>query len=56
MPVSYIFWGLMIIWVIFGPGYGIYADVPNRRLWGFSLLPFILLAMLGWTVFGGPVK
>ena len=57
MPIGYIFWGLMIIWLVFG----LVAWQAPERLAGFglvgnSLLVFLLLAMLGWQVFGAAIK
>lgn len=54
MTRGLLFWILMILWalsVIFGdrlfPGYGIYAS---------TALLLILFALLGWQVFGPPIK
>ena len=57
MPIGYIFWGLMIIWLVFGL---VSWQAPDK-LGGFgivgnSLLVFLLLAMLGWHVFGAAIK
>ena len=57
MSKEFLFWLLMILWLIFGwwteyiPG----QPYPYRRgVW--SLLIFVLLAILGWAQFGAPVK
>jgi hypothetical protein len=57
MPISFLFWLLMILWLIFGLG-GVWYDGPYRRhmLAGGNLLIFILLFLLGWSVFGFIVK
>ena len=53
MSIGTIFWFLMILWLIFGPGYGFYVETPNRRLVnGSSLLLFVLLFLVGWKLFG----
>jgi len=53
MPISFIFWLLMLLWLLFGlwwnwPGgnAGPYGPIGN------NLLLFILLFLLGWKVFG----
>jgi len=51
------FWVLMLIWLFFG-WYGNYAPgqpYPWQR-WGPNVLLFILIAILGYAAFGGPVK
>ena len=54
MSRGLLFWILMILWalsVLFGgrlfPDYAIYAS---------SVLLFVLFALLGWQVFGPPIK
>lgn len=57
MPVAYIFWGLMFIWLIFGVGYPWVVAAPNPRIvTGGNLLVFVLFALLGYQVFGSAVK
>ena len=56
MPKEYIFWGLMILWLIFGAGYGFYTETPNRRIVsGGNILLFVLLLLLGLKVFGSAI-
>ena len=51
MPVSTLFWVLMVIWVVAGAA--ICSGVGSRWVYGSSgLLLFILLFLLGWKVFG----
>ncbi len=57
MSRAMLYWVLMIIWLVFG----LWSDyVPGQpypvRLAGRSFLIFILLAILGWQVFGTPVR
>jgi hypothetical protein len=55
MTIALLFWILMILWLLsyfaqaggWGGPYGV---------WGFNLLLFILLLLLGWGVFGAPIK
>jgi hypothetical protein len=57
MTKELLFWVLMLIWLVFGawvdyvPG----QPYPFRRF-GSNFLTFILLVILGWQVFGSPVK
>jgi hypothetical protein len=57
MTLAVLFWLLMIIWLVLGlwrdyvPG----QPYPMPRLAG-SLFLFVLLAILGWAQFGGPVR
>lgn len=55
MSMSLLYWILMLIWLVFG--LAIYWG-PARPygLYGNSLLLFILLLLLGWQVFGAPIK
>jgi hypothetical protein len=56
MTMALIFWILMLLWLVFG------FIVQTGRLpapyigWGNTLLLFILFLLLGWQVFGAPVK
>lgn len=58
MSLAVLFWVLMIIWLVFGiwSGYVPGQPYPGIRNWGSNLLLFILFAILGWQVFGAPVK
>jgi hypothetical protein len=57
MPVAYIFWTLMILWVVLGLGYPWIVATPDKRVTiGGNLLLFALLALLGYQVFGSAVK
>jgi hypothetical protein len=53
MPIGVLFWVLMLIWLLFGL-YWNRADFGRGSygLLGGNLLLFILLAILGWKVFG----
>lgn len=56
MPLSYIFWLLIILWAIFGVGYG-FVTTPDRRvIGGGNLLLFILIVLLGLQSFGSAIK
>ena len=54
MPKGILFWVLMILWAIFGfwTGYSHWEWGPV----GSTLLLFVLLALLGWQVFGRPIQ
>ena len=64
MTLGLIFWILMLLWLIFGlwwswpgapgqptsSGYGYLYPIGN------TVLLFILFLLLGWAVFGAPVR
>lgn len=57
MSLMLIFWVLMLLWLIFGlwqnwPG----AAAPPWGPLGSAILLFVLFLVLGWAVFGAPVK
>ncbi len=57
MGLSVWFWVLMVISLVFGLWSGYNPGQPYTfRNWGGSILLFVLLGLLGWAVFGGPVK
>jgi len=59
MTLGLAFWILMIIWLVFGLyfGYRQPASPPwGHYLLGGNLLLFILLLLLGWAVFGAPLR
>lgn len=53
MPIGVLFWVLMIIWLLFGV-YWNRSDFSrgNYGVAGGNLMLFVLLAILGWRVFG----
>ncbi|KTD65071.1 hypothetical protein [Legionella shakespearei] len=53
MPIGVLFWVLMVIWLVLGL-YWYRGDFTrgNYGLIGSNLLLFVLLAILGWRVFG----
>lgn len=58
MTRAFLFWIIMLLWLLFGlywhwpigPGGAAYGPI------GLNLLAFVLFALLGWQVFGSPVK
>ena len=54
MNISFVFWFLMLFVLLFG-GLG-YSGVWHYGYWGSGLLLFVLLALLGWKIFGPPIK
>lgn len=52
------FWLLYVICVLFGmwSDWPIGQEKPNYRPLGGRLVVFILLGLLGWAVFGSPLK
>lgn len=56
MSLMLIFWILMLLWLVYGAAY-YWGSVPGPYgPWGHGLFLFILLLILGWAVFGAPVK
>jgi hypothetical protein len=57
MTPGLLFWILMILWLVFGFWSGYTPGQPYPvRSWGGNILLFILFAILGWQVFGAPIK
>lgn len=55
MTMGLLFWILMLIWLVFGfAHHGGFAGPYG--FYGHTLLLFILLLLLGWSVFGAPIK
>lgn len=54
MTIPLIFWILMLFALVFGLGWG--WDRTNRLGMGNNLLLWLLLLLLGWGVFGAPIK
>ena len=57
MRIGLLFWILMLVWLIFG----FWTTWPTGttqdfRPAGGNLLLFIVIALLGWKVFGSPLK
>ncbi|HYT45256.1 MAG TPA: hypothetical protein VEP90_23210 [Methylomirabilota bacterium] len=50
MTPNTVFWILMLVWLVLGIGWG------WRDSFGGTLILFILIAMLGWKIFGTPFK
>ena len=53
MPLSILFWVLMIVWMVFG-----YIGRPANQPWYWpgQIIVFVLLAILGWQVFGAAIR
>lgn len=53
MSIGFLFWLLMVLWLIFGIFY------PSWGVWGVAfggnLLLWIIIALLGWKVFGAAI-
>lgn len=48
MPIGFLFWTLMVLWLIFG----LWRSAGDRYLIGGAILQFVLFFLLGWRVFG----
>ncbi|HLZ39414.1 MAG TPA: hypothetical protein VKQ11_00535 [Candidatus Sulfotelmatobacter sp.] len=53
MTLQVWFWLFMALWLVFGIWRGRTDGWP---FWGGHFLLFVLFAILGWQVFGSPVK
>ncbi len=54
MAFGIAFWIIMLLWLVLGlMWHGGYAT--GWGPWGFSLMLFIMLGLLGWKVFGPPL-
>lgn len=56
MSKGFLFWLLMILWLVLSLWF--YWPVGGGAYYvlGLPVLMFVLLALLGWQVFGAPVK
>lgn len=54
MPISFVFWLLMLLWLLFGVWRG-YTG-PGWPVMAGDLLLFVVIALLGWQVFGNPIR
>jgi hypothetical protein len=53
MSLNLVFWVIMLLWLVFG---FMTAPRPINGVWiGGNLLIFVLLAILGWQVFGSAI-
>ncbi len=57
MPIGILFWVIMLFWLLFGL-YWNRGDLRggNYGVVGGNLMLFILLALLGWQIFGPPLQ
>jgi hypothetical protein len=49
------FWILMLLWLVFGAAWHL-ALLGPVAVWGAALIPFLLILLIGWHVFGPPVQ
>lgn len=58
MTIAFLYWLLMILWFIFGVfPWGPWPSAPSGwRPFGGSFLLWVLLFLLGWHVFGWPIR
>ena len=55
MTLGLAYWIVVIIWIV-GVGVSLYVSNDNWKLWAPGLIPLILFLLLGWAVFGAPIK
>ena len=56
MSLGLAYWILMLIWFVFGLYANFAFGPPNHYLLGGNVMLFILLLLLGWQVFGAPLR
>jgi hypothetical protein len=57
MPFGLIFWILMLLWLVFSLAWNFnWGGIAPHGPLGNSLLLFVLFLLLGWQVFGAPVR
>lgn len=57
MPLSLLYWILMLFYVLFGFWWGWSSPAPARYgVAGGSVLAFLLFLVLGLKLFGGPIQ
>jgi hypothetical protein len=56
MTLGLIYWILMLIWFVFGLLVHFTVVAGPYTVVGNSLLLFVLFLILGWQVFGAPVR
>jgi hypothetical protein len=56
VTLSLLFWLLMVLWLVFGLGWGWPRDAAARYVFGSWLLVWVIIALLGWRVFGFVVQ
>jgi hypothetical protein len=49
------FWILMLLWLITGLAWH-FAMFGGVAIYGLALIPFLILLVLGWQVFGPPLQ
>jgi hypothetical protein len=49
------FWILMLLWLVLGVAWH-FAMFGGIAVYGLALIPFLLLLLLGWQVFGAPLQ
>jgi hypothetical protein len=54
MTRGLIFWVLMLVWLVFGIAW--HFAWFGGAIFGIAVVPFLLFGLLGWQVFGPPVR
>lgn len=50
------FWAIYVLSLLFF-GFGYWRDdAPNRWRWGGWIIVWVLIGILGWKLFGSPIK
>lgn len=49
------YWILMLVWLVLGIAWH-FTLVTGLAVWGLGLIPFLLFGLVGWQVFGAPLR
>jgi hypothetical protein len=56
MALGLCFWIIMLVWFVFGLAVHFAVVAGTYTVLGNSLLLFVLFLILGWQVFGAPIR
>ena len=57
MPLSLLYWILMLFWLICGAWWGVSTPPPGRYpIVGWSIVLFLLFLVIGLQLFGAPIR
>lgn len=54
MPLSVLYWILMLLWLVFGAWRAFPPRSDTGWMWG--IIPFLLFILIGLKLFGSPIQ